>query len=80
MNPNETVDRFAKVKKHSMETLKEIIFELSSKCDEVQIQLKRAQTTRASNLSNNTTSAEVQPFGNRGSSQGSAENGKYLLG
>ena len=35
--PNETVDRFAKVKKHSMETLKEIIFELSSKCDELQI-------------------------------------------
>lgn len=35
LNPNESVERFTNMKKPTADSIKEIIFEISSKCDEM---------------------------------------------
>lgn len=46
MNPNESVNRFTKSKQSHSEILKEVIFEISCKIDEVIIQIRQLETNR----------------------------------
>ena len=47
LNPDESVERFTKVRKPNADTVKDIIFEISSRCDEL---LMRARGPRRDNF------------------------------
>lgn len=47
INPDESVERFTRVKKPNADTIKEIIFEISSRCDEL---LMRSRGPRRDNF------------------------------
>ena len=70
ISPNESVERFTKVKKPTSETLKDIIFEISSKIDDLQIEMRKAHHN-ASYLSAQTSQFDVQI---RDNSNGSSDN------
>ena len=42
INENESAERFSKVDKHTIDSVKEIIYEVSSRCDELKMKLKKA--------------------------------------
>ena len=83
LNSNESVERFTSMRKPTTDSIKEIIFEISSKCDELQMQL-RSQNRNSYLMGSNHFGdvSNIDPHGSqqRASSQDSAENQRSQLG
>ena len=83
LHANESVDRFTNVKKPTTDSIKEIIFEISSKCDEMQMHLRppnRNSYLMSSNHFGDVSNIEAHSSQNRAASQDSAENQRSQLG